>query len=232
MDQMGPDSPDFVQSPKILQSLGSFVQQLIIYFCSEDSLSAFLDACPNVHHLTIHLQITAAGTVTLNRLLLGLQGMTRLTRLTVALSSLGFSRQNCQTLSQACLNITHLDLYVPNCYPWEGQWEILSHLPKLTHLLVIVRYVLEVNVVVKLLKFCQHLKILACMISHYSNVGNYDALDTDDNRLVLLVEQKSISVWGRAPKFCVGAMIVSEHVVFARGSEYYLFNFSVTWFPY
>ena len=222
MDQMGPESPNFVESPEILQSIGHFVQHLIINFCSEDHLSTFLYACPNVHHLAIHLQITAAGTFALDRLLLGPQGMTRLTRLTVALSPLGFSRRDCQTR----LNITHLDLFVPNRYPWEGQWEILAHLPKLTHLLIILRFIFEDDVVAKLLQFCQHLKILACMISHDGNVGNYDVLDTDDDRLVLLDGKKSRD-WGRAPKWCVGAMFVSEHVVFARGSEY-SFNFSVT----
>jgi hypothetical protein len=224
MNQLGPDSPNFGQSPEILQSLGPFVQQLIIYSCSEDYLLTFLYACPNVHHLMIHLQMTAGGTFALNRLLLRLQWMTRLTHLTAALNSLwGFSHG--KILPQAYLNITHLDVYVSRTYLWKGHWEILTHLPKLTHLLIIVRYILEVKAVVKLLQFCPVLEILACMIPHHFHVGNYDALErVDDNRLVLLdginYANTNIDDWGRAPKGCVGAMIVSECVVFTRDSEY------------
>jgi len=231
MDQLGPDSPNFVQSPEILQSLGPFVQQLIIYSCSEDDLTVFLKACPNVHHLMIHLKITASGTFSLNHMFLMLQGMTQLTRLTAALDSLwGFSHG--KILPQAFLNISHLDVYASSIYPWKDQWEILTHLPKLTHLLIIVRYVLEVKVIVKLLKFCPVLKILACMIPHYLHVGDGGALDkVDDNHLVLLdgknYASMNISDWGRASKGCIGAMIVSEQVVFTCDSEY-SFSFSVT----
>jgi len=180
--------------------------------------------------------MTAGGTFTLNGLLLRLQGMTQLTHLTAALDSLwGFSHG--KILPQACLNITHLDVYVSRSYPWKGQWEILTQLPKLIHLLIIVRYFfLDVQVVVKLLQFCPLLKILGCMTPHYRHVGDHDALDrVDDNHLVLLDEQNyaniNIGDWGRAPKRCVDAMIVSERAVFTCDSEY-SFSFLVNLLPY
>jgi hypothetical protein len=224
MDQMGRDSPIFGQFPQILQSLGHFVQHLIIYgFSVQDYLGVTLSSCPNVSHLTIQLQMTC-GRITMKRLLSLLQEMTRLTRLTVALDFWGFSDNQVVT-SQPFLNITHLDIYVSIDYPWESQWEIVTHLPKLTHLLIIVSYDVAVDVVVKLLQFCPLLKVLACMMPHCLYVRPQDALEkVDDYRLVLLdgknYAHTNIGDWGRAPKGCVGAMFVSEQVVFARDSKY------------
>ena len=172
--------------------------------CSDKkSLSTIVSSCPNVRNLAIHLPLFYEG-IELNRLLPLLQGMPRLSRLTVAILSISYD----EFLTQPFLNLTHL----------EEQWEVLTQLPKLTH--INVGSAVRADHVLKLL--LSPLLIILIVVPYYHSHPDED-LKTDDNRLVLLEchnDSARILDWERGTNGGMDTWTFSELVVLARGSEY------------
>lgn len=217
-----PHSQDFIPFPQLLQSVGPVVQHLLINSCSDkESMCTIISSCPNIRNLSIHLPLSGNKGLhmELTRFLpvLG-QGIPHLNHLTVAFLSIKTSDE---FLSPPFLNLTHLDVLFPYPYISQERWEILTHLPKLTH--ICVGSVIQVDHILKVL-LCPRLKIL--ILKPYICVHNVDMgafYNVGDNRLVLLQEEdydSRILDWERGAMGGVDTWIFGELIVRARDSEY------------
>lgn len=191
------------------------MQHLMIDGCSDKkSLSTIVSSCPNVRNLAIHLPLFYEG-IELNRLLPLLQGMPRLSRLTVAILSISYD----EFLTQPFLNLTHLEVMLGFTHSfWEEQCEVLTQLPKLTH--INVGSAVRADHVLKLLLL--PLLIILIVVPYYHSRPDED-LKTDDNLLVLLEchnDSARILDWERGTNGGMDTWTFSELVVLARGSEY------------
>jgi len=143
--------------------------------------------------------------------------MPHLTRLSAAFQDVLYD----EFLLAPFSNLTHLGILSFNGDSWEGHWEILTHLPKLTHLLI--TYNIHLAVASKLLLFCPLLKVMIVIATSPSYVK--DGLEiVDDNRFVLLKSLTSSSLvedWEKGANGGVDRWFFCELiVVFARRSEY------------
>jgi len=212
-------SPDFNYLPQLLQSVGPFVQYLTIESLSTAEslkLRAILSSCPNVRNLVIYPP-SPVGRPSLNYLLPALQGMPHLTHLTAALLSVPYDK----FLTLPFLNLTHLAILLPNGRSWEGEWKVLTHLPKLTHLSV--EFFVQVDIILHLLLFCPLLKLLTVIPYHEMDPYELCGYRVDDNRFVQLVGltyADRILDWERGANGGMDKWKFSELVIFARGSEY------------
>jgi len=192
---------------------------------ANESLTTVFSSCPNISDLAIHHPFTPNGQLKWTYLLPILQEIPHLNRLT--LGSLCVLSNN-ESLVQTFLNLTHLRMHGS----MGGSWEVVTHLPKLTHLTVecVTKYHIS-----KFLLLCPLLKLLA--LYHCSKCsGEPSGLHTlDDNRLVLLEGGKRcedrILDWERGANGAVDSWIFSERIVFARGSEYSFYFSSTCHFP-
>ena len=209
-----PNSPDLAYLPQLRQSAGPSVQHLMIdKVSSDDSLITILSSCPNVRNLAIYLP-TSWEEDELNPLLPTLKKMTRLTRLRAGLSCVCYA----ELLIPPFLNLTHLEILLSSGRSW-GEWEALTHLPKLTH--ISVGCSIQVNDVLRLLKDCRRLKVL--ILVPYHSTQDLDTLyGVDDNRLILLGRLNyvdSIIDWEKGANGGVDTWVFAELVVVARDSE-------------
>jgi hypothetical protein len=137
-------------------------------------------------------------------------------------------------LIQPFSNLTHLDILEFGSDSWEGQWEVFTRLPKLTHIGVGCR--IKRDVVSKLLLFCSRLKLLVVM-PRYSPLLRYKDPEplhkVEDNRLVMVENLDWLDLihdWEKGANGGVDIWVFSELIVTARNSEY-LFYFSLAEFP-
>ena len=184
-------------------------------------LRAILPSCPNVRNIVIYPS-SPAGRPTLSSLLPALQGMLHLTHLTAALLGVPYDK----FLTAPFSNLTHLAILLPNGRSWEGQWEVLTHLPKLTH--ICVECFVQTDIILNLLQFCPLLKLLTVMPYHDHPDGDpYYGLSghrMDDNRFVWLVGlayADRILDWESGINGSIDKWTFSELVIFARGSEFH-----------
>jgi len=182
---------------------------------ADEFLITILSSCPNVRNLAIYLP-TSWGEDELDSLLPALKKMSRLTRLRAGLSCVCYTELRIQPF----LNLTHLEILLSSGRSW-GNWEALTHLPKLTH--ISVECVIPVNDVLKLLKGCRRLILLIVVPLNGHSAQDLDALyRVDDNRLVLLGRLNyvnSILDWEKGANGGVDTWVFAELVVLARDSE-------------
>ena len=223
----------------LLHSAGHFVQHLMIG--SDSSLSSFRldlsESCPNLYNLAIHLP-WEWDEVKSNNLSHMLQGLQRLTRLTVWSPCLSYA----DILIRPCFfpNLTHLQLLLPtrgqDYYSWEN-WDVFAQFPKLTHITMAATFqsredvlkllhdrssfpLLELLVVIPWIPMYHHrqsLEVEAEALSH-NNVK--------DKRLVMLAQMVFIDAivdWEKGANGGVDMWRFAELVVFARESEYFAF---------
>ena len=219
-------SPDLrAHLPQILQSVGPFVQHLMIDSHSAgDSFQTVLSSCPNIRNLAIYLPTSwrasraSKGEVELNSLLSVLQKMPRLTRLSMGLPHVFYA----DLLIRPFLNLTHLEILFPSAFKYWEKWDVLTQFPKLTH--ICIEGAIRVRDVLKLLH-CPRLKLLIVVTSN----SDRDRQDSDglygveDNRLVLLEAENYVDVifdWDKGANGGVDRWMFSELVVLARDSEY------------
>jgi len=119
-------------------------------------------------------------------------------------------------------NLTHLGI-ISNGGSWEerweGRWEVLIHLPKLTHIRI--SHKISLKVVAKLLRLCPILKVLVAM-----PVQNADSLTVvNDKRFVLLkflYHASLIHDWEKGVNGGMDVWSFCDLIVLARSSEYSL----------
>jgi hypothetical protein len=212
MNQLQKDhepAPSFIRFPQSLLSVGHFVQHLAIGgdSVSRRNLKHILSSCSNLRSLAVW-PIPAAKDF------LPTLGQTPcLTRLSAYFLGVPYS------LDQPFPNLTHLEILDFNSDSWEGHWEFLIHLPKLTHLGV--GCSIKCDAVSKLLLNCPHLSLFLLMDD--PNDGYRDLYGVDDNRLVLLCWESFDDVihdWEKGANGGVDMWIFSEFIVIARGRKY------------
>ena len=115
-------------------------------------------------------------------------------------------------------NLTHLGIleFTSNGRPWEGRWEVLTHLPKLTH--ICMSFHIRLDVISKALLLCPILEVVIAM-----PVNNRHTLDlVDDYRFVLLEflnDDDFMHDWEKGANGGVDIWFFCELIVFARRSE-------------
>jgi len=128
-------------------------------------------------------------------------------------------------LTQPFLNLTHLLVVPDNPRFNQGQWEFLTHLPKLTH--IHLGTVIQPSEIWRLLQLLPLLKILILM-PYYKSCPEADLnalVYVDDNRLVCVGEGDYVNLavdWEIGTSGGMDTWIFAELVVLARASEYFL----------
>ena len=176
-----PTFPDFNKYPNSLkvEEVGRFAQRLIVRSHSPtQELERMLSHCPNLQDFAIWLQPIKFLLPTLKKL--------SLIRLSADFSDLVHD----DYLSSAFSNITHLDVIRFHGRTWK-EWEVLSKLPHLSHL--IVGFPVDHDVFPNLLRYASQLRILIFMPEQYHMTAwlrNHDKnqhnLLENDDRFVLL----------------------------------------------
>jgi hypothetical protein len=136
-------------------------------------------------------------------------------------------------LSPTFANITHLDVAKFHGRTWK-EWEVLSKLPQLSHL--IIGFFVYLDVLFNILRYVAHLRILIFMpdqddwmrdhIHHQEKI-----FDIDDDRLVLLKSPKYpglVEDWVKGGESGLDNWTFSELISLARKRK---FNFigSIIW---
>ena len=194
------------------------MQHLMIDGASDkESLRTIVSSCPNVRNLAIHLPLFEGIEWELDYLLPALREMPHLTCLTMAFLSASF-------LAEPFLNrLTHLHVVVVLTPSFcVGKWEILTHLPKLTHLNVGCSMLVE-HVLKLLLSPLLKLLIVGAYAQVISLYADKDALSSvDDNRLVLLRKgncDDRVLDWEKGANGGMDSWVFAELFVLAQGSE-------------
>ena len=177
---MGPKFPDFNKYPNSLkvEEVGRFARRLIINKRSPEELETILLHCPNLQDFAIWLQPIKHVLLTVEKL--------PLKRLS---ADLRYLIPN-DYLSSMFAGLTHLDVIRFHGCTWK-EWEVLSKLPHLTHLMI--GALVDLEVFPNLLRHISQLRTLIFMPEwedpedwtqdHDKNL--YNLIDNDD-RLVLL----------------------------------------------
>jgi len=176
-----PAFPDFDKYPNSLKTeeVGKFAQRLIVRSNSpSQEVERIVSHCPNLQDFAIWLQPIKFLLPTLNKL--------SLKRLSADFSDLVHD----DYLSSAFSNITHLDVIKFHGHTWK-EWEVLSTLPHLSHL--IVGFLVDYDVFPNLLRYASQLRILIFMPEQYDmtvwmrdhDKNQHNLLENDD-RFVLL----------------------------------------------
>jgi len=233
-----PRSIDIPRLPQLLQSAGHFVQHLIIDNSSAcGSFRNIISSCPNLCNLAIQLPLDW-GEVELNNLLHVLQGLQRLTRLTLWPPCSSYIDK---LLRPSCFpKLTHLEILLPSKSPVSSEiWDVFAKFPKLTH--VSVEGIIRSQDVLKLLEDRSSFPLLELLVvvpSIPRNPYNYHAqpqsweVDVQelshnkvkDKRLVVLAEVNffdAVFDWKKGANGGVDMWRFAELVVFARESEYF-----------
>jgi len=175
-----PTFPNFERYSNSLkvEEVGRFAQRFIIHYGSRQNLENMLFHCSNLQDLAVWEQPIKFLLPSLKKL--------PLRRLSADLSDLVHD----DYLSSTFLNITHLDVIKFHGSTWK-EWEVLSNLPHLSHL--IVGFLVDYDVLLNLLRYSSRLRILIFMPNshdlaiwmqdHHKNQHN---LVEDDDRFVLL----------------------------------------------
>jgi len=176
-----PAFPDFDKYPNSLKTeeVGRFAQRLIVRSNSpSQGVEGIVSHCPNLQDFAIWLQPIKFLLLTLNKL--------SLKRLSADFSDLVHD----DYLSSAFSSITHLDVIKFHGHTWK-EWEVLSTLPHLSHL--IVGFLVDYDVFPNLLRYASQLRILIFMPEQYDmtvwmrdhDKNQHNLLENDD-RFVLL----------------------------------------------
>ncbi|KIM45632.1 hypothetical protein M413DRAFT_442289 [Hebeloma cylindrosporum] len=169
--------PDFERYPDTLklEELGKFAQRLILKSGSEKGLKKMLSHFPSLQDFALWVQPIKFLLPTLDNL--------PLKRLSADLSDLAHD----DYLSSTFSNITHLDVIKFHGRTWK-EWEVLSKLPHLTHL--IIGSLIDLDVFPNLLHHVSQLRILIFMPGEQGIAAwmgeNEHKLNVNDDRLVML----------------------------------------------
>ena len=176
-----PRFPDFNKYSNCLkvEEVGRFAQRLIIHQGSAQEMENFLSHCPNLQDFAIWLQPGI-------RFLLPALEKLSLRRLSADFADLVHD----DYLSPTFSNITHLDVIKFHGRTWK-EWEVLSKLPHLSHLLI--GSLVDLDVFSNILRHASQLRILIFMpepddlaVWMQDHDKNKHSLFDDDVRLVLL----------------------------------------------
>jgi len=175
-----PDFERFSDSLKI-EDVGRFAQRLILHSSTTHTsttqeLEDFLSHCPNLQDLAIWLRPI--------KFLLPILEKLPLKRLSADFANLVHD----DYLSSTFSNITHLDVVRFYGCTWK-EWEVLSELPQLSHL--IVGFLVDLDVLSNLLRYAAHLQVLIFMPGQEGVMERFDddqhkICHIDNDRLVLL----------------------------------------------
>jgi len=227
----------------LLHSAGHFVQHLMIG--SDSALDSFQnilsESCPNLYNLAIHLP-SEWDEVKSNNLLHVLQGMQRLMRLSLGILCTSYA--DILICPSVFPNLTHLQLLLPSgdfdSTSWEN-WDVFAQFPMLTHVSVPATFQSQEDFL-KLLQDWSSLQLLVVIpwisplsLSASKFAGwrrrHFPNNNMKDNRLVMLAKLDffpAILDWEKGANGGVDVWCFAELVVFARESEYLVFNIYVT----
>ena len=218
-----PKFPDFERFSDTLkiEDVGRFAQRLIFHSGTTNELEKFLSHCPNLQDLAIWLRPI--------KFLLPILEKLPLKRLSANFANLPHD----DYLSPTFSNITHLDVVKFHGRTWK-EWEVLSKLPRLSHL--IVGFLVDFGVLFNLLRYAPHLQVLIFMpevddmvVWMQDNDDDQQKIcGIDDNRLVLLKSPEYpglVEDWVKGGESGLDNWTFCELISFARKRK-----FSFRWF--
>ncbi|KDR67808.1 hypothetical protein GALMADRAFT_257659 [Galerina marginata CBS 339.88] len=172
-----PPIPDLKVYPSLqLPDVGKFVQHLIIGDY-DDLVERILSSCPHIYDLAFWVR-----SETLKQYMPIIQHLP-LTRLSSSFEDLTAD----DFLGPIFFNITHLDIVGLHDTSWD-RWEVLTKLPKLTH--VAINFPPTLTIIRSLLRCCGHLHVLVLLLDaedYWVAKDPKEVFEIQDDRLVLMV---------------------------------------------
>ena len=220
-----PIFPDFERYPNSLgvEKVGRFAQRLIIHHDSRQNLENMLFHCLNLQDLAIWVQPIKFLLPSLKKL--------SLRRLSADLSDLVQD----DYLSSTFLNITHLDVIKFHGSTWK-EWEVLSKLPHLSHL--IVGFLVDYDVFLNFLRYASQIRILIFMpnphdLTVWTQNHDKNHLLENDDRFVLLYCPAFPGLaedWIKGGEFGLDTWTFCELVSIARRRKFnYTWSYLITY---
>jgi len=215
--------PDFNKYPNSLkvEEVGKFAQRLILNRRSPQEQETILSHCPNLQDFALWLQPIKHVLPTVEKL--------PLKRLS---ADLRYLIPN-DYLSSMFASLTHLDIIKFDGHTWK-EWEVLSKLPHLTHL--IIGILVDPDIFLNLLLHISRLRILIFMpewddreVWMQDHHKNQHSLNDNDDRLVLLNSPAYpglVEDWIKGGELGLDNWTFCELVLIARRRE-----FDLPWSP-